>query len=196
MPLTQEGVGESLTPRQRWQADRSGRQMQSEEPQNNPESSSPAAGGLDRVVRVAQLLDLYGGLLTERQSRFIEMHYNEDLSFGEIAKEAGISRQAVHEAVKHGEAALAEYEDKLKLLAKGYSKTAAAVTPGAPKAEQPAPAPRLPAGAGTAVKKLRELHERLRRSGGIIYNAEGMTRELGGLVSELEAMLAAGGEGS
>ena len=74
---------------------------------------------LDRAVRVAQLLDIYGSLLTEKQRTFVELHYGKDLSFGEIAREHNVSRQAVHDAVKHAETTLEEYESNLRLLGKG-----------------------------------------------------------------------------
>ncbi|MBP1535400.1 MAG: YlxM family DNA-binding protein [Ruminococcus sp.] len=62
------------------------------------------------------LLDLYGCLLTEKQRNIMNMYYNDDLSLGEIAQQCSISRQGVHDAVKHCEKALADYEQKLGLL--------------------------------------------------------------------------------
>ena len=41
------------------------------------------------------LFDYYGDLLTERQKMCFDLHYNQDLSLGEIARELSISRQAV-----------------------------------------------------------------------------------------------------
>ena len=62
------------------------------------------------------LLDLYGCLLTEKQRNIMNMYYNDDLSLGEIAQQCSISRQGVHDAVKHCEKALTDYEQKLGLL--------------------------------------------------------------------------------
>jgi len=55
-------------------------------------------------------------LLTEKQRDFLRRYYEEDFSFGEIAKEASVSRQAVFDSVKHGEAALENYERVLGLV--------------------------------------------------------------------------------
>jgi predicted DNA-binding protein YlxM (UPF0122 family) len=74
---------------------------------------------LHKMVRIGHLLELYGPLLTDHQQRFLRLHYNEDFSFGEIAGEYAISRQAVYDTVKNGEAQLEEYERKLGHLTCG-----------------------------------------------------------------------------
>ena len=68
-------------------------------------------------LRFALLLDCYGSLLTERQAAYMELYYCEDLSLGEIAEDAGVSRQAVRDAVKRGEELLLGYEAKLGFAA-------------------------------------------------------------------------------
>ena len=68
-------------------------------------------------LRFALLLDCYGSLLTERQAAYMELYYCEDLSLGEIAEDAGVSRQAVRDAVKRGEELLLDYEAKLDFAA-------------------------------------------------------------------------------
>ena len=64
------------------------------------------------------LLDAYGALLTERQRQCLSLFYEEDLSLSEIGEAFAISRQAVHDAIRHGEAQLHEYEAALHLVAK------------------------------------------------------------------------------
>jgi predicted DNA-binding protein YlxM (UPF0122 family) len=46
------------------------------------------------------------------------MYYAEDLSLAEIADGRGVSRQAVHDALKKSVAALEDCENKLELVAK------------------------------------------------------------------------------
>jgi uncharacterized protein len=67
---------------------------------------------------VTLLLDFYGELLSPGQSEALDLHYNNDLSLAEIAEETGVSRQAVHDAIRAGKAMLAKYEGKLGLAAR------------------------------------------------------------------------------
>lgn len=71
---------------------------------------------LMRNVIIGDLLDIYGDLLTERQRRLLDMHYNQDWSLGEIAQQENISRQAVHDALGRGEKSLHELENTLHML--------------------------------------------------------------------------------
>jgi predicted DNA-binding protein YlxM (UPF0122 family) len=64
------------------------------------------------------LYDYYGALLGERQREVYALYYEDNLSLSEIASELGVSRQAVHGALKAAAAALAEFEAKLGLVAK------------------------------------------------------------------------------
>lgn len=73
---------------------------------------------LDKVSRVALLLDFYAPLLTERQRELAELHFEHDLSLGEIAGEFGISRQAVHDGLARAEAQLEALEARLGLVAR------------------------------------------------------------------------------
>ncbi len=65
--------------------------------------------------RIAVLMDLYDGLLTDRQRELMALHYREDLSYGEIADGESISRQAVHDAIQHGRKTLIRIEEELRL---------------------------------------------------------------------------------
>ena len=67
---------------------------------------------LDRSL----LLDFYGELLTEKQRRACELHWNEDLSLGEIAQLEGLSRQGAWDILRRAEAALGDYEAKTGLV--------------------------------------------------------------------------------
>ena len=71
---------------------------------------------MESRVRTALLYDFYGSLLTKRQQGFMELYFGEDLSLGEIAREFGVSRQAVYDIINRAEAALKGYEQRLKML--------------------------------------------------------------------------------
>ncbi|MEN6626902.1 MAG: YlxM family DNA-binding protein [Candidatus Sumerlaeia bacterium] len=80
--------------------------------------------------RMSLLLDVYGGLLTEKQRSFMQRYFEQDMSFGEIAREQGVSRQAIFDAVKHGEESLEKFERALKLVDSGWADwTGAGLTP-------------------------------------------------------------------
>ncbi len=72
---------------------------------------------MDRF-EISMLRSYYGALLTDRQNDMLAMHYDEDLSFGEIAEICGVSRQAVLDGINKGEKHLVEYERKLHLVEK------------------------------------------------------------------------------
>lgn len=63
----------------------------------------------------SSLLDIYGGLLTEKQRAFLEYYYNDDLSLAEIAENEGITRQGVYDIVKRAKDQLINFEEKLSL---------------------------------------------------------------------------------
>jgi predicted DNA-binding protein YlxM (UPF0122 family) len=73
---------------------------------------------LQSQIEVSELFHIYGELLSERQRSFIQLYYDENLSLSEIAVRHEISRQAVHDAIKHGRRALLEYERTLHLLSR------------------------------------------------------------------------------
>ena len=71
---------------------------------------------LERLFHLADLLDLYGMLLTEKQRRCLELHLFDDFSLSEIGEAVGVSRQAVYDIIHRSEQALETYEQKLGLL--------------------------------------------------------------------------------
>lgn len=75
------------------------------------------AGGfvLEQRLYLAQLYDVYGPLLTEKQRRCLEMHLFEDFSMSEIGESLRVSRQAVYDILHRSEQTMAEYEAKLGL---------------------------------------------------------------------------------
>lgn len=71
---------------------------------------------MDEILKQSLLYDFYGELLTEHQKEIYEQFIVEDLSLSEIAKDAGISRQGVHDLIKRCDKILEEYEAKLHLV--------------------------------------------------------------------------------
>ena len=71
-------------------------------------------------LTIGLLNELYGKLITEKQSDIIRSYYDYDLSLAEIASTYGVSRQAAHDAIKKGEQSLLDCEYKLGFLAKNY----------------------------------------------------------------------------
>ena len=55
---------------------------------------------MDKILEQALLYDFYGELLTAHQKEIYEQFVLDDLSLGEIAADAGISRQGVHDIVQ------------------------------------------------------------------------------------------------
>lgn len=73
---------------------------------------------MEEAVKYSILLELYGGLLTEKQYELLDYYYNQDLGLSEIAENLGITRQAVRDNLKKGENNLTEYEEKIHLMNK------------------------------------------------------------------------------
>ena len=70
----------------------------------------------EQRMRLVRLYDIYGGLLTDKQQKCMEMHFYNDLSLSEIADEYGVSRQAIYDLIKRAGQILERYENRLKLL--------------------------------------------------------------------------------
>ncbi len=82
---------------------------------------------MERLVRTGLLYDFYGGLLTEKQQRVMELYFLENWSLAEIAAAEGVSRQAVHDLLHRSEKMIEGFEEKLGLLDR-YSKQQAILT--------------------------------------------------------------------
>lgn len=73
---------------------------------------------LEKIVRQSLLYDFYGELLTEHQKSIYEDVVMNDMSYSEIARLNGISRQGVYDMIKRCDKILEEYESKLLLVEK------------------------------------------------------------------------------
>ena len=71
---------------------------------------------MEKIVKVAQLFDIYGALLNEKQRDVINCYYNEDLSLQEIADNTDRSKQAISDMMARSVDKLFEFEDELSLL--------------------------------------------------------------------------------
>lgn len=69
---------------------------------------------LDEFIEIANLLEIYSSLLSEKQKEYLEDHFENDLSLSEIAKNNSVSRQAIYDNIKRGVALLYDYESKLR----------------------------------------------------------------------------------
>ena len=76
---------------------------------------------MNDILEQALLYDFYGELLNAHQKEIYEQFVLEDLSLSEIAADAGISRQGVHDLVKRCQKTLEGYEEKLHLVEKFLS---------------------------------------------------------------------------
>jgi predicted DNA-binding protein YlxM (UPF0122 family) len=77
----------------------------------NPAEASPA----DRAA-LSVALDVYAPLLSPRRAEAMRMHFEEDLSYAEIAAQMRISRQSVHEHVAEGIKTIRRYESRLGVV--------------------------------------------------------------------------------
>ena len=83
---------------------------------------------MEQTVEWSLLLDYYGELLTPRQRELCELSFNQDLSLSEIAENTGVSRQAVHDALRRAESTLTGFEAKTGCVARARRASAAAHT--------------------------------------------------------------------
>lgn len=67
---------------------------------------------MDRF-EIGDLRCCYGALLSERQNEMLRLHFDDDMSYGELSEMFGITRQAAFDAVKKGSAFLEKFEQQL-----------------------------------------------------------------------------------
>lgn len=77
-----------------------------------------SADEVSRKIELAWLTAFYGRLLTDKQRQVLALHCEEDLSLAEIAQEAGISRQGVHDMLTRAAQRLFDMEEKLGMAAR------------------------------------------------------------------------------
>ena len=78
---------------------------------------------MPKNLLICDLLALYGPLLTEKQSRLLELYYFEDLSLSEIAENEGGSRQGAMDVIKRAEKELLHAEETLHLHRRNISQS-------------------------------------------------------------------------
>ncbi len=71
---------------------------------------------MNEILERSLLFDFYGELLTDHQKEIYGEFIQDDLSLGELAEEAGISRQGVHDLIRRCDGILKGYESKLHLV--------------------------------------------------------------------------------
>ncbi len=73
---------------------------------------------MDNITKLNLLFDYYGDFLTKKQKNIFEQYYLNDLSLGEIAENAGITRQGVHDVLRRSQETLVNFEEKLGMVKK------------------------------------------------------------------------------
>ncbi len=78
------------------------------------------------LFEFSELLDQYGGLLTDHQREIACQYVYEDFSLFEISERTGISRQGVRDCLNKAEKTLRHYESVLGLVKKNKTISSAA----------------------------------------------------------------------
>jgi predicted DNA-binding protein YlxM (UPF0122 family) len=76
---------------------------------------------VEKDFETVVLLDMYAGLLTEKQRRLCDMYYNQDYSLAEIAELENTTRQAVRDSIEKAREKLHDTEQRLGLSQKRMS---------------------------------------------------------------------------
>lgn len=73
---------------------------------------------MEKNILLSNLYDIYSELLTEKQKKYFEDYYFENLTLSEMSENYNVTRNAIHNLLKDTEEKLINYEDKLKLYEK------------------------------------------------------------------------------
>jgi len=73
---------------------------------------------IENNIRIIELIDTYGKLLTSRQFDIMCSYFFDNLSLSEIGDNYSISRQAVSDSINQSIRSLETYEEKLQIRAK------------------------------------------------------------------------------
>ena len=73
---------------------------------------------MNEQEKIIILYDYYMDLFNEKQRKYFEDYYFDNLSLSEISENNDVSRNAVHKSVKSVVNKLYEYEEKLRLYEK------------------------------------------------------------------------------
>ena len=73
---------------------------------------------IENNIRIIELIDTYGKLLTPRQFDIMCSYFFDNLSLSEIGDNYSISRQAVSDSINQSIRSLETYEEKLQIRAK------------------------------------------------------------------------------
>ena len=68
------------------------------------------------TIRLGNLLDVYGGLLTDKKREILSMYVFDNMSYQEIADVLGITKPAVLDSIRVATNKLEDLEEKLGFL--------------------------------------------------------------------------------
>ena len=77
---------------------------------------TPRERKLLKNVRIKELMEVYSGLLTDREKRILTLYSDPNLSGALIARRLNVSRQAIHDHVNRALAKMENCESKMHLL--------------------------------------------------------------------------------
>ena len=119
---------------------------------------------LDGRTAVVRLIDTYARLLTARQREMLRMHYDDDLSLGEIAARCGVTRQAVFDSLRRSVSELRLLEKRIGIASERERQARAHETALARLAAVEGEVARLAATGRTKMAGLRDALHALRES--------------------------------